>query len=153
MTVSIRKAGLDDVTAIADLDISLYGMNGYGHYTIRQFQDLFPDSFFVGEEAGAVIGYAVIGVGAGTRTGWLLSISVELAWQGKGVGRALMQSGLAYCEKAGLEVCRLTVDPDNIPAIHLYRSLGFDVAKQVQGYFQTGDARLIMFKRWQPALG
>lgn len=47
--------------------------------------------------------------------------------RGSGVGRALMQALLDYAEnKPGVRMLHLTATEGNHPAIHLYRSVGFE---------------------------
>jgi ribosomal protein S18 acetylase RimI-like enzyme len=148
MTVSIRNARPSDIQAIADLEASLYGAEGYGNYAIRQFIDMFPDSFFVSQGEAALTGYALVGVKAASKMAWILSICVEKASQGQGIGRALIGRCIAYCTKNGFEVCALTVAPDNSSAVHLYESLGFSVTERVRDYYRAGDSRLVMTRTW-----
>lgn len=65
----------------------------------------------------------------------MLGISVASAWQGQGVGKALMQ---ALCEHADnwAQILRieLTVFVDNAPAIALYRRFGFVLEGTLRGY-------------------
>lgn len=54
-----------------------------------------------------------------------LGISVERAWWGRGIGRALMEACLECARKAGFVQVELEVVADNEAALGLYRSLGF----------------------------
>ena len=61
--------------------------------------------------------------------GWIAIVGVRRRWRGRGVGRAVLASGLQQLYRAGFETASLHVDAENAPAIHLYRSLGFEVAR------------------------
>jgi len=50
----------------------------------------------------------------------LLSIAVDPALQGRGLGLQLLQDCEAYAREKGFEAMHLTVKVDNIPAMHLY---------------------------------
>lgn len=55
----------------------------------------------------------------------ILSIGVAPSAQGKGTGRALMQKGLEALRQKGVAKVRLEVRKNNLPARHLYETLGF----------------------------
>lgn len=55
-----------------------------------------------------------------------LGLNVKLGYRGAGVGRSLLTAALAWFESAPqLERLELEVTSNNLPAIHLYRSVGF----------------------------
>lgn len=57
----------------------------------------------------------------------LIGISVSEAWQGKGVGKALMQAGVDLADKwINLTRLELEVYADNEEAIRLYEQFGFE---------------------------
>jgi [ribosomal protein S18]-alanine N-acetyltransferase len=55
----------------------------------------------------------------------LLNIAVDPRARGQGVAKALMRAGLAHLAKRGINEVRLEVQPDNAPAIKVYRDSGF----------------------------
>jgi ribosomal protein S18 acetylase RimI-like enzyme len=54
-----------------------------------------------------------------------ISIGVEPAWRGRGVGRALLDALVARARTDGHSALSLSVDGRNAPALALYRSIGF----------------------------
>lgn len=64
----------------------------------------------------------------------LLSIVVAPESQGKGLGRQLLQKGLAECAKRGIEKVKVLVGADNKPANKLYLKCGFQVAGQIENH-------------------
>ena len=52
-------------------------------------------------------------------------LGVDPEYRGKGIGRKLMQTGLACLKGRGLQIARLTVDSENVDANALYHSVGF----------------------------
>ena len=54
-----------------------------------------------------------------------ISIGVEAAWRGRGVGRALLVALIATARADGHRALSLSVDARNAPALALYRSMGF----------------------------
>lgn len=58
-------------------------------------------------------------------------ITVDLAAQGQGVGRALMQDVIDYAHRTNRERIRLLQDGFNMASLSLYASLGFEVKEAV----------------------
>ena len=54
-----------------------------------------------------------------------LGMAVLAGWRGRGVGAALMASGVRWARAAGVEKLTLEVYTHNEPAIALYRQFGF----------------------------
>ena len=72
-------------------------------------------------------------------------IGVADAYQGQGLGKALLAEGLHYLAGRGLKKARLGVWADNKKAIHLYQKFGFQqvddrffLAKKIGPVFKTG---------------
>lgn len=87
-------------------------------------------AFLVAEIDGQVIGVLNYSGGkrSATRHSAMLGISIRLAWQGRGIGRALMQDAIRRAKaSAVLRRLELKVYADNARAIHLYQSLGFEI--------------------------
>ena len=55
-----------------------------------------------------------------------LGVSIQAAYCGCGLGRAMLQIAVAQARENGFEQIELGVFADNVRAIHLYRSLGFE---------------------------
>ncbi len=56
-----------------------------------------------------------------------LSIAVDKEWRGLGIGSALMEEGLEWARKHGIERIELTVVDSNVRAMRLYEKFGFTV--------------------------
>lgn len=74
-------------------------------------------------------------------------ISVDQAYHGQGLGRHMMQTAIAFCKEAGLEQLELEVVGDNVPAISMYTSFGFEQVGEIPRGFKYPDgsyASLVM---------
>ena len=56
-----------------------------------------------------------------------VSIGVEAGRRSRGIGRALLRDLVELARGEGFRALSLSVDPGNIPALALYRSLAFEV--------------------------
>jgi ribosomal-protein-alanine N-acetyltransferase len=72
----------------------------------------------------------------------ILTIAVEAASQGKGVGRALLSENLRQAANAGAKTMFLEVDKMNAPAMALYQRLGFVKVGERPGYYRRNETQV-----------
>jgi [ribosomal protein S18]-alanine N-acetyltransferase len=65
----------------------------------------------------------------------VLTIAVRPGQRGRGIGRQLMEEALRRLYRDRIASCFLEVDGDNLPAIALYRALGFKQVGERKGYY------------------
>jgi ribosomal protein S18 acetylase RimI-like enzyme len=103
-----------------DFDISTHSG---GHFaSLIEADDGFA---FVAEEEGRIVGVVagkLFGVSGLARLGWL---GVLPEFQGRGVGRQLLERAIADCRERGCHKITLYTLPVLIPAVNLYMKLGF----------------------------
>jgi len=96
------------------------------------------DLHLVADVDGVVVGSAGLhpaGAAIRRRHAMGLGMSVDVAWQGRGVGSALMAGLCMYADRwAGIWRLELTVFADNARALALYRKFGFEVEGLHRGY-------------------
>ncbi len=83
--------------------------------------------------SGAVLGFAIASRIGGEAE--LESIAVAAPWQRQGVGRQLWASMAQELRLAGVEEVRLEVRASNLPAVGLYRALGFAATGRRPRYY------------------
>lgn len=88
-----------------------------------------PDQGFVwyARAGGRLVGYGRLDRGRGEAKGLgVVALTVLAAYRRKGLGEALLRALLRAAAEAGsVRQVWLSVRPDNAPAVHLYRKLGF----------------------------
>ena len=95
----------------------------------RRFADPQPGNYvLVAEVDGKVVGNLGLHVNRGRRAhSASLGMMVHDAYQGRGVGTALMNAAIGLADRwLGLTRLELEVYPDNEPALRLYRRFGFE---------------------------
>lgn len=100
--------------------------------------------FHVAKCEGEVVGYVLAIVKEATCH--IISIAVKRAWRGQGLGERLMRRSLEECKSRGSSIAALEVSTDNIPAINLYKKLGFKVKKVLKGYYRGRKDAYYMVK-------
>ncbi|MBA8877341.1 ribosomal protein S18-alanine N-acetyltransferase [Phyllobacterium myrsinacearum] len=71
----------------------------------------------------------------------ILTVAVAPASQRRGIGHALMDATLRHLHNARADMLFLEVDEVNLPALALYRRLGFKQVGKRPGYYETADGR------------
>jgi ribosomal protein S18 acetylase RimI-like enzyme len=142
--VHIRKARLDDLPRVQELDAEVFKDLAYQPFILRQLFDLHAPGWVVAEKATDLVGYSLIAPDFERDTAWLLALGVRIDCRGKHIGKRLLQVSLDTLQGVDVKHVTLTVAPDNKPAITLYEKTGFTVEKLQRDYLGPGEDRLLM---------
>lgn len=96
----------------------------------------------VARDAGRIVGVASFRCVAGAAD--LNRIVVAPGRRDQGVGRRLLNGGLAWADAAGAEQVMLEVEDGNAPALALYERSGFVTLARRRDYYGTGRDALVM---------
>jgi ribosomal-protein-alanine N-acetyltransferase len=154
-TFKLRKFVPDDLQSVMQINRVCLPEN----YTDFFFVDLhqrFPETFIVAEEDEKIAGYIMcrvevglsnFGLGGLIRKGHVVSIAVLPQGRRKGVASALIKRALEgmqyYKAKQGFLEVRVT----NEAGISLYKKLGFEITRTVNGYYSDGEDAYVMTKK------
>lgn len=150
MSVEIRPA---DVSEIDDV-IALNRMNLPENYPPQFFYEIlsqFPKTFIVAKHGLQTVGYIMVRVEKTlsvlkwVNRAHVISVTVHKAFRRQGIGRRLMLIACnnAYSEYRATEVY-LEVRVTNVPAISLYKKLGFEIKEVSRGYYSDGEDAYVM---------
>lgn len=114
-------------TSVLEELLGLVGLVGQGGLSL---------SLQVGTE---VVGHLVVRRGGDQPPWGELALSLRRDVRGEGMGRALLETALAWAAAVGLQYLRLAVFPDNLPAISLYRAVGFVAEELCELRLRPGD--------------
>lgn len=120
-------ADIDAVVAVngrAFVDHPEQGAMDRADVVTRMASDWFdPEGFFIAERDGEVVGFHWTKVEGDV--GEVYVVGIDPGAQGGGLGTALTARGLRHLHEQGLAVVDLYVEGDNVPALTVYRRLGF----------------------------
>lgn len=110
-------------------------------WTERIFADCLRVGYHcrVAEAAGELIGYGIMSTGAGEAH--ILNLCVGSAFQGQGLGRALLTRLLEEAGSLRVDTVFLEVRPSNVPAVTLYESMGFNCIGTRKDYYPAKYGR------------
>ena len=154
-TFTLRKLVPDDLQTVMQINRVCLPEN----YTDFFFVDLhqrFPETFIVAEEDGKVTGYIMCrievglsnyGFGGLIRKGHVVSIAVLPQSRRKGMASALINRALEGMAYYKAKQCFLEVRVTNESGITLYKKLGFEVTRTINGYYSDGEDAYVMTKK------
>lgn len=141
----IRNAREEDLEEIYKIELKSFKIPYPCHY-LKILLKMAPTYFLVAEEKGQIIGY-ISGVTRLGKTGHIVSIAVDPAHRGKGIGKKLVKTLLEKFKENGMKKARLEVRISNAAAINLYKKLGFNIEKRLKNYYPDGEDCYVMTKK------
>jgi len=136
----MRLAALNDVAALAALHAQAFD----APWDEAALATLLTDGFALVEDGrGFILCRAVAGEAE------ILTLAVAPAARRAGLGRALVEAAAAVAQEAGAETFFLEVARDNIAAIALYETAGFEAAGRRTAYYDrpSGAVDAIVMRR------
>ncbi|MCP1387806.1 ribosomal protein S18-alanine N-acetyltransferase [Corynebacterium sp. TA-R-1] len=140
--ITFRELTPADAPATAAIELDLFADDN--PWSQRAFETEFAarHTFYVGAfEGETLVGYAGLAM-LGPREDpefEVHTIGVDRAYQGRGLGRALMDQLVHAADLLDGPIF-LEVRTDNVPAIRLYESYGFFILDTRKGYYQPSGA-------------
>jgi ribosomal-protein-alanine N-acetyltransferase len=133
----IRRARVEDLPSILTIEKDSFDLDAWD-------RELFVDYlerpgrnvFLVAAVDSRVVGYA-LAFHSQTRAS-IHSIAVAPGSRGRGIAVALLRRTLASLRRRGFGTVSLDVRIENTAAIELYRKLGFEPVRRINGYYEDG---------------
>ncbi len=129
------------------------------NYTTLFFMNLhkrFPETFIVAETNGKIAGYIMCRIETGipsfkllgiARKGHVISIAVLPEHQRRGIAHGLMKETMQAMASYKAKECYLEVRTSNVPAVRLYKKLGFEIARTIRDYYADGEDAFLMARQ------
>ncbi|MCD6372901.1 MAG: ribosomal protein S18-alanine N-acetyltransferase [Thermococcus sp.] len=135
--VTIRPVRLFDIPDVMRIERASF-KEEYPRGVFLVFLENNPDTFLIAEYNGRVVGY-VMGYLRPDLEGHIMSIAVDPAYRGMGIGSALLSEVIERLIKKGARYIGLEVRVSNLSAIALYEKFGFKKIKRIIGYYADGE--------------
>ena len=137
LTSGLRVMTREDVSAVANIEAAAYEFP-WSRGIFRSCIDNGHDCRVL-EEAGAIIGYAILSTGAGEAH--ILNVCVAPLHQGRGHGAYLLKRLLELARWHRVERVFLEVRPSNELAHAMYERAGFNEIGRRPGYYPARRGR------------
>jgi ribosomal-protein-alanine N-acetyltransferase len=144
--LSFRRAQREDVERVMEIEREGF-LHPWSRELIERELGHAWSQVLLAEEAdgGAVVGYIVF---------WLvhdevhvLNVATAIAARRRGVGRALMEAAEGDGRRRGARIATLEVRRSNVPALALYRAIGYrQVGVRPNYYAEENEDAIVMVK-------
>ncbi len=144
--IIIRKTRLRDLEGIVALENRSFK---FDLFTRKQYHYLIAKAnatAFVLLVGKTIAGSAIILWRKGSTKAHLYTIAVDPSFQGRGLGRKLLEKCLQEARQQGCDRFSLEVRADNKPAIALYKKSGYEIIGRVRQYYEDNCDALQMQK-------
>ncbi|MEL6404693.1 MAG: ribosomal protein S18-alanine N-acetyltransferase [Chloroflexota bacterium] len=143
-TVTIQRSNLrQDLRDLLVLEKLVFEKDAFPAHEFLYLYHVGSDTFLVARTENDLIGY--ISAYIEDDAGYIASIAVHPDHRGNGIGRTLLRVAMRLLEGNGdIVSIQLHVRQSNKPAITLYEKLGYRTTGIDTGYYNDGEAALIM---------
>lgn len=149
-TVRLRKATLDDLDALLELEHQSFSGDRLSRRQLRYLiSRARAVTLLVESGAGELLGYVLVLFSRASAHARVYSIAVAAGARGRGLGRKLLAAAEAESEKASCVSIRLEVRRDNDAAIALYEACGYRQFDRISDYYDDHEQAL----RFEKTLG
>ncbi len=122
--VRLRQMALDDLEAVCAVDNTAFELLWRQSCIVLEHAYRQSAHATVAEADGRIVGYQM-STAVGPWGGHLARLAVLPAYQGRGIGGALVRDVLNYFAREDIRHVTVNTQEDNPASLHLYRSLGF----------------------------
>lgn len=140
----IRAAGVDDVSAVVDLEAATQGTDAWSENLVRDgvTGGLPTISYLVAEDDDGISGYAVASYAGDIAE--LQRIGVAETARRRGTATALLAAIVAHAPSTGADRMLLEVRADNRGALAFYAERGFVEIDRRSRYYRDGTDAVVM---------
>lgn len=149
----IREFRPEDLDTVALINRACLPENYSPSFFLEHYYEN-PKIFLVAEADGKIVGYNMCRIEFGVsnvrtafvRKGHVISVAVIQDYRGLGIGKALMERGMAGVKEGGATEIYLEVRVTNNTAVGLYKKLGFKINRVSDAYYRDGENAYVMVK-------
>ena len=138
--VRVERAAMEDLDEIYEIEVECFGRESYGKWIYRWLLRDKRTIFLKAVKDDFILGFVVGRVErSGKRlVGRIYTLNVRPELRGRGIGKLLMKAIEESFKREGCGEIILEVAVDNIPAINLYRRMGYRVVERLENYYGAG---------------
>jgi [ribosomal protein S18]-alanine N-acetyltransferase len=143
----IRDYQPRDLPTLIDIDSHCFAKGiAYTEADFQRFLKKKKSATLIGQFGTQIIGFAITVTSSKNKLMHLVTLDILPEWQGKGVGKRLLEHIIRQARRDNVERINLEVAEDNYKAIQFYLNHGFQTVKRLRGYYSEDCHALYMTK-------
>ncbi|MCL2550128.1 MAG: GNAT family N-acetyltransferase [Methanimicrococcus sp.] len=139
--IYVRRYVPEDKYSILMLEVEAFAE--HNPYEYLGFYEVFQDGFFVCVQNNDIVGF-IVGYALSDSEGHIFSLAVSKFHRNHGIAELLIDHMCTYFLFKGLQRASLEVRVSNVPAISLYRKIGFEAVWIELKYYGDGEDGYVM---------
>ena len=138
--VRVERAEPKDLDEIYEIEIKCFGRESYSKWIYRWLLRDERTIFLKAVKDDTILGFVVGRVEKFKKrfVGRIYTLNVRPELRGKGIGKLLMKIIEDSFKREGCEEIILEVAVNNLPALNLYRRMGYRLVEKLENYYGVG---------------
>lgn len=147
MQVEIEKASIQNLDTLYEIEKKCFQNNQMNKQQIAYWINISNGICLVSRVKHEIVGFIIgrIHIEKKSKNGHIITVDVLPGYRCKGIGSKLLEEIEEIFLNEGVKKCHLEVREDNIPALKLYKKVGYKEAKILENYY--GSTNGIRFKK------
>ncbi|NHJ00531.1 MAG: ribosomal-protein-alanine N-acetyltransferase [Candidatus Heimdallarchaeota archaeon] len=153
--IVIRKFELADLEQVMEINHQTLPEN----YPERFFRTIYaelPSAFIVCQIGSEIVGYTMARLESGlsyfsifhrAKKGHTVSIAVKPKFRHRGIATYLLKKSMEAMIQQGATELYLEVRVSNSAAVNLYKTLGYEILKEIRHYYRDFESAYLMAKK------
>ncbi len=141
MDIKVRAMTKEDIEAVYEINIRSFTTDAWSRKSIEREFELPYSLKFVLEVDSKVAGYAILWLV--NEEAFIMTFAIDPSYRNKGLGKVLLKEVMGKL-KGRARLLQLDVRKTNLPAIRLYRSMGFKIVRERPRFYSDGESALVM---------
>lgn len=143
--MDIRKATLEDIDKMLEIESYSFQSDVWNKEMLTyELTKNNTSLYYVGEINGELVGF--INIWEQFDTSSIAQLAVKQEYRNKGIATELYNYLEKMLKEKNIEFVTLEVRKNNIPAINLYKKLGFNYIVDKPGYYKDGEDAMYFVK-------
>jgi ribosomal-protein-alanine N-acetyltransferase len=143
VTVELRRLTTADLDRVEELEPALFGQGAWPRSVYVEELSASDRVYLAATEGGRLVGYAGVALG---RDAEIMTIGVAPPWQGRGIGRRLLEALLDAARNARAQRVFLEVRASDERAQRLYARAGFRSVGLRRAYYQPEGVDAVVMR-------
>jgi [ribosomal protein S18]-alanine N-acetyltransferase len=136
-----------DLPKLIDIDSHCFAEGiAYTEEDFHRFLKKKGSATLIVEFGTQIIAFAITATSNKNKLMHLVTLDILPEWQGKGVGKHILQHMIRRARRDNVETINLEVAENNYKAIQFYLKQGFQTVKRLRGYYSKNCHALFMTK-------